>query len=276
VSNGNPGWGPYLGRGPARRHDGLHFPNPWGGAGSPSPPGAPLEGPHKGGFQVVRLGQTQTILEKLSLEDLSQAGTLCLVKRDTGNVAGEPLSTAPSFDAPCIAILEFGSGPCAEICQVDWLNGTLISLPTCNVNVKGFYPDSGIVLGIATAPVSQTLGAWIAPYPRGASAGQIPMARFSQRLVLPGMGAVVGVVPNRAQSVALLTDNPGARAAGAFTLLFRTTASATPGGVGVRVIAADRALDADEIPLPNGTRSVEVDSTVAVSANIILSYGIAL
>jgi hypothetical protein len=257
------------------RGDERHWPPGSFGEAGYAYPGAPTQGPFIGRGIPIGLGKRDTVIDTMTVGRIGESITLCLSVYDEKppNHQSDP----PNLDAPLVADITFGAGAGSERCRVDWLNGTLITIPAGSVKVEAEYPDMGKVDGVAVAALAQHVGCIISAGIRAPSTGMLPLARLTRRLgvVAPGeLTSVVDVVPRRGHSVSLLTTDPDA--VGAIELALRTTANATPRLKDARTIARVAPLTGRELPLPNGTRSIEVVNRARAPVALTLIYGIAL
>lgn len=234
-------------------------------------PTAPEAGPFIGRGEIVSRGKRVQVFRSDVMHRAAQRFVVCLVRRDAK--ASNAQTDDLTLRAPLVAHLTFGAGAETESVEVDWLNGTTLSVPAGSLTIDAEYPDLDSP-GNPQANVDQHVGVMLAMGDRAASAGDRPLARLTRRLGQVGGGIVtpvVSVVPPRAQSVMLTTSEPNDY--GSYELLFRPTASPTTGAS--RAWSVMRPAADGELVLPNGTRSIMVRN-YAANADLELIYGIAL
>lgn len=233
-------------------------------------PGAPTEGPYIGRSQIVKRGETVAVMQTMVVGRRGEAVTLCLSRRDHKPAATSSVDP-PSLNAPLVAEIWFGAGAANERCFVDWLNGTLLTVPAGSCGVGCIYPAI-----VGSFALEQDVGVIIAEGIRPPSAGVLPHARFTLRapIAAAGPGSAIGfVAPNRGIGVSLLTTVPTDY--GSYELLFRGTADPNP-LVPSTVYSSERPASSAEVLVPNGTRSIVVNNFSANPAGISLVFSIAL
>lgn len=218
-----------------------------------------------GGIRLISPGDTIAVLENIEVND--PTATLCLVRYDVRNDSEDPLDQ--NVDAPLLAKLEFGGGQAASnTVYFDWLNGTIVTVPASGFTISCVYP---LRVGGPQAPLRMSVGAIVSGnIPRAGGFGQLPMARFTQRIGALNTGAdVLALVPARAHGVRLLTDAPDRY--GSYLVGFVNAANKARNPEFSQVPTGP-----DEMPLASGTRGIVIVSSAGIPTNITLQWSIAL
>jgi hypothetical protein len=208
-----------------------------------------------------QLNQAVFTSEQCNIGDML---TFCLTQRDapiSGGAGQDPNAATSRMSLVCN--LQWRVGQTFETCDVDWLQGTLLTIPSGNVDVNCSYPKE-TKPGV-TQP-QQHVGVMAAPLIRPGGLGIMPLARLTT--LLPALPTGL-VIPKRAQAVSLLLTDPTKY--GTISLEWRYTRDVA---AGADVISLATPASAAEQVIPNGARSVYVGPAAATLA--VLVWSIAL
>lgn len=152
------------------------------------------------------------------------------------------------------AIVEFGAGGSTQTIELDWSNGTQISLPMNAVNVIA-------VVRSVTAFNSEGPGLHLGvQLSRGRRGGSIP-PRFTiaSAVVMPIAGIQTFQIPNFAKNVVLIADDLGSTSKLYNVGVDVAANTGLPsGGTDVAVLDGTQLLSGNKLPVIGGARSVIV------------------
>ncbi len=245
--------------------------DPFGvGEGPPQERGQPIEelfpqptnpnrGPYIGRSSLIEKGQTVSVIE-VNQCNLGEMLTFCLTQNDYPEVGEDPRDIKTRLSLTGHILWRVGQHQ--DFCDVDWVRGTLLTIPAGNVTINCSYPTSSVP---GVLQPRQIVGALTAPLIRPGGLGIRPLARLTT--VLDTLPAVVEV-PRRAQAVSLLLINPAL-----YTTVSITQRYTAGLGAGADAISAFIPTDDREWVLANGCRSVAVSAAASGGA---LVWSIAL
>lgn len=223
-------------------------------------PTNPNRGPFTGRSEEISAGQRISVLQSYQC-DVPDHVTLCLTRRVAANTTSEEDIGARM---PLVAHVRWGVGQEYDTADVDWLNGTLITVPAGSITVEADYAAQG---GGVVVP-KQHVGVILAPGKRPPAAGSQPLARLTTRL--PALPTGIAVPP-RAHAVQLLTNSPANY--GSVQLDFRFTAG-TMAGADIATSAIPSSPE--QLAIPNGVRSVYASLIGGPAQVVTLVWSIAL
>lgn len=225
-------------------------------------------GMHLGQVRMLERGQRTLVLD-LMAPSSADVLTLSLTRRDTPTEAQRADAFAV-IDTQLVGRLTFGVGTFAEEVEIDWINGTLVVVPTGNIRLECFYPAEA-----GASPWNQEVGAHATLGMRGGGAGSLPLVRRTDRVgtVPGGTTGLRRLVPARSQAVRLLLSDPTLY--GAIRLGFLATASLLP-------TAAPRLQyqltpgGGDAMPFSTAVRAIDITNISATAVDLTLLHDLAL
>lgn len=201
--------------------------------------------------RAVLVGQGQTI-ELLSVQPpvpRAEVYTVSLTREDAPTESERVGAGNPDVELLCR--MRYSLGGWTEQVDFDWLNGTLVMVPSGAMTVQVVYPDRGALSW------TQRAGVIITPGVRAPSAGIVPMVRRTVVLERnPEGGDFTSVsIPPRAHAVTLLSPDWAAygNAELQWDLCPLNAPIYTP-----EIIAAVRPMGTEETMVPNGARTLVV------------------
>lgn len=222
----------------------------------------------------IRMGQSGTAKQMVYSCVSDEPGdtlTVSLSRYDNPDAGEDP--NGEFVDVALKCVLGYGSGNYSENAEIDWLNGTVFTIPVGSVQVYCDYPKWSDTQADCRQLVSVAVGVNVA---RQGGMGELPITRLTSRLIGEGEGgrivpgdSIRVAVPNRATSVSLLVEDPTLY--GSFPLSFKRSNHAD-----ARVEYVYRPMGAEQLPLAAGVRAVTVTNGAATDQRLTLLWGIAL
>lgn len=214
------------------------------------------------GQATITRGKKANILNNVG-DGLPGVCTICLTRRDASNVAPD----SANVDSPLVALVSFGLERSQELqVRCDWLNGTMLTVPSFNVGLVCEYPENEW----GPMPLVQHVSAMVMPIARPAASGGISQARLTERFTLAADARQLLRVPARATALRLFTNLPNYY--GSFAVGFQWSSSP----VGRASYSMLPAGPSEEMPLGGGTRAVTVSNDSPVEGDFAVQWTISL